>query len=119
MAIKITADQLPKTDTPTDYIGDLPDPGQVKIVGTEVYDGATCKLVEVAGAAGQEQMKMWLREDCGVPVKVETTSPDGSKTVMEYKNLKIGPQEPGTFKLPDGVQVTDIGEMLKNIPGVQ
>lgn len=118
MAIKISAGQLQKVDTPNDYTGDLQaDPGKVKIVGTEVYDGAKCKVVEVA--SGQEQMKMWVREDCGVPVKVEAAGPDGVKSVMEFKNLKLGPQEPGTFKLPDGVQVTDMGEMLKNIPGVQ
>jgi len=35
---------------------------------------------------------------------------------MEYKNLKVGPQPEETFKLPDGVQITDINQMMKQMP---
>jgi hypothetical protein len=35
---------------------------------------------------------------------------------MEYKNLKVGPQSPGVFELPAGVKITDVNEMMKQMP---
>lgn len=67
---------------------------------------------------GKEQVKMWVHEEYGIPLRVEVTEADGSKSVLEYKNLKVGPQPADTFKLPAGVQVTDMGEMMKNMPQI-
>lgn len=70
-------------------------------------------MIIVTGADGKEQSRMWVREGYGVPVRVEYTDAGGNKTVMEYKNLKVGPQPPETFKLPEGVQVHNLGEIMK------
>ncbi|MBC7325977.1 MAG: hypothetical protein H5T99_11820 [Moorella sp. (in: Bacteria)] len=63
-------------------------------------------------------MRMWVREDYGLPVRVEVTSAAGGKTVMEYKNLRVGPLPPDTFKLPTGVEVTDINQLMKQLPSL-
>lgn len=116
-AFMMDLDQAGQTETPSDFIEDVDTrPDQYKIVDSVVYDGVKCKIVEVTGADGQEQVKMWVREDYGIPVRVETSVPDGEKMVLEYKNLKLGPQPSGTFELPAGVEVMDMSEMLKQIP---
>ena len=116
-ALKITPDKSKQTETPMDYTEDLDSkPDKIKILETTVYDGVKCKVVMIMTADGKDQMKMWLREDYGTPIRVETTEPDGSKMVMEYKNLKFGPQPPETFKLPDGIEITDMSKMMEQMP---
>ncbi len=116
-AFKMTLDQAQQTETPSDFIEDVDTrPDKYKIVDSVVYDGVKCKIVEVTGADGQEQVKMWVREDYGIPVRVESSGPDGEKMLLVYKNLKLGPQPSGTFELPAGVEVMDMSEMIKQIP---
>ena len=35
---------------------------------------------------------------------------------IEYKNMKIGAQASDLFKLPAGVKIQDMNEMMKNMP---
>lgn len=117
MAMKMTPDKAKKNQTPLDYANDAESKGdKVKVLETTVYEGVKCKVVSIASADGKEQTKMWIREDYGIPVRVESTEPGGEKTVLEYKNLKVGPQPADTFNLPAGVQVQDLSEMMKQIP---
>lgn len=118
-AMKMTSDQLSgeKTETPTDYTEDVEtNPDKYKVVETTVYDGVECKVVIVTSADGKEQSKMWVRKDYGIPIRIESTDPNGDKTVIEFKNLKVGKQSADTFQLPAGVEVTDASEMFKNLP---
>lgn len=116
-AMKLSAINNKQVETPLDYSRDIESkPDIYKIIETAFYDGAKCKVIVLTSGDGKEQVKMWIHEDYGIPVRVESASADGGKIVMEYKNLKVGPQSPDTFKLPAGVQVTDMNEMLKNIP---
>ncbi|MEW6388679.1 MAG: hypothetical protein AB1491_14295, partial [Thermodesulfobacteriota bacterium] len=86
-----------------------------KVLETVVYDGVRCRVVAVPAADGREEVRLWMREDYGIPVRVEVTSAAGGKTVMEYKNLQVGPLPPDTFKLPPGVEVTDLNKMIERI----
>jgi outer membrane lipoprotein-sorting protein len=116
MAMKMSAPESgEKAPTPTDYTRNA-DPNKIKTLETTMYNGVKCKVMLIEGKEGKEQVKMWVREDYGIPVRVEATVPDGSKTVMEYKNLKVGPQSPGVFELPAGVKITDVNEMMKQMP---
>ncbi len=118
MAIKLSAPESgEKAPTPTDYTRDA-DPDKIKTLETTMYDGVKCKVMLIKSGEGKEQVKMWVCEDYGIPVRVEATAPDGSKTVMEYKNLKVGPQPPDAFKLPTGVKITDMNEMMKQMPQI-
>ncbi|TEB17942.1 hypothetical protein Psfp_00065 [Pelotomaculum sp. FP] len=118
-AMKLTSDQLgeQKTETPADFTKDADiSPDKYKVVDTVTYDGVECKVVTVTSPDRKEQSKMWVRQDYGIPIRIESTDPNGEKTIVEFKNLKIGKQPADTFQLPAGVEVTDASEMLKNIP---
>lgn len=119
-AFKMTADDSNKVESPIDYNNDLETMKEkIKVLESTVYEGYKCKVIEVTGAAGKETLKMWIHEDYGIPIRVELTAPDGSKTVTEYKNLKVGPLSPETFTLPAGVNITDVNELLKQMPGAK
>lgn len=112
-AMKISFDGNKGANTPAKFDGKT-DAAKVKILGTDTYDGIKCKILSIEGERG-EATKMWVREDYGLPVKIETVMPNGKMT-MEHKNMKIGPQPAELFKLPSGVEITDMSEMMKNIP---
>jgi outer membrane lipoprotein-sorting protein len=116
IAYKITVDQTKQAKTPEEYAKEASaETDKFKTLETTVYDGVKCRVISLAGTNGQEQMKMWIREDYGIPVRVETTAADGNKTVIEYKNLKIGKLPDDTFKLPADVQVTDMNDITKQL----
>ncbi len=52
-------------------------------------------------------MKMWVSEEYGIPLRVETPE-EGSQTIIEYKNLKVGPIAEDVFEIPQGVQIIDM-----------
>lgn len=113
-AVKLSADAAEvKAKPPSDYL-ETPDFGRAQVLESVVYDGTRCKVVLLPEAGGG-QTKMWIREDCGIPVRVETTAADGARTVIEYKNLRIG-VPPNTFELPPGVEVTDLNRLLDQLP---
>lgn len=114
-AMKIPLDNSKSQQTPSGYTRDV-DPAKAKVLETTTYDGIRCRVVQIDSADGKSQTKMWLREDYGLPVKVETTDASGGKTVMEYKNMKVGPVPTDTFQLPGGVKVTDMGGMMRQMP---
>ncbi|RJQ26825.1 MAG: outer membrane lipoprotein carrier protein LolA [Peptococcaceae bacterium] len=115
-AVKLSADKQPKTVlTPGEYTGGV-DLNKAKVLETVDYDGVRCRVVAVSGAGSGEEVRMWVREDYGLPIRVEVASAAGGKTVMEYKNLQVGSLPPDTFKLPAGVEVTDINKMMEQLP---
>ena len=118
-AFKLSMDKAKQSKTPNDYLKEAnSQTDKIKYLETIVYDGVKCRVISMVGPDGKELTKMWIREDYGIPVKVETIGADGSKSVLEYKNMKIGPLPEGTFKLPEGVHVTDISELIKQLPPI-
>lgn len=105
MAVRMKTSQ--GNETPADYAKKYEDPKyKVKVVESASYDGAPCKVVSIMNAQGKEESRMWVREDYGLPVKIEAESA-GEKVTIEYKNLKVGPQPKELFTLPAGMQITD------------
>lgn len=85
------------------------DPVKYKIIGKETLDGQACTVVTMIGGDNQGENKMWIRNDIGMPVRMEMTKNSGNnavKMVMENKNFKIGPQPDSLFELPAGVTVS-------------
>jgi Outer membrane lipoprotein-sorting protein len=116
MAYQISVDQTQQAKTPSEYLEDAnAEIDKYKTLETTNYEGVKCRIVSLEGTTDQEQMKMWIREDYGIPVRVETIAADGSKTVLEYKNLKIEKLPEDTFKLPADVQVTDMNDITKQL----
>ncbi len=117
-AVKITSQPTgASTETPTDFTDDI-DTAKIKVLETTTYEGFKCKVVEIADKDGKIINKAWISVDYGVPLRIETTDPVNGNTVMEYKNLKVEAVPAETFKLPAGVEVTDMSEMMKNLPQV-
>ncbi|HWQ88761.1 MAG TPA: hypothetical protein VN374_02160 [Desulfitobacteriaceae bacterium] len=117
IAYKITADMTDQVKTPAEYINDVSSQtDKLKTLETIVYDGVKCKVISVTGVDGQEQMKMWIREDYGIPLRIETKGSDGSSVIIEYKNMKIGSLPDDTFKLPAGMKVMDMNEITNQLP---
>ncbi|HWR41971.1 hypothetical protein [Sporomusa sp.] len=115
MIMKLAFDPGMVAKTPDQYGGEV-DAAKVKVLETTMYDGVRCKVLLVEEKQGQAQTKMWVREDYGIPLRVEVTETGGGKLVMEYKNMKIGALPADTFQLPAGVPVTDMSEMMKQTP---
>ncbi|MFZ3132958.1 MAG: hypothetical protein WA125_18075 [Desulfosporosinus sp.] len=118
-ALKLTMDKAKQSKTPNDFLEEANSQADMyKSLETTVYDGVKCRVISLSGSDGKDLKKMWVCEDYGIFVKVETVSPDGNKSVLEYKNMKVGPIPEAAFKLPDGVQVTDINELTKQLPQI-
>lgn len=115
MAMKIAFEPDKATKAPDQFSKEL-DVTKTKILETVTYDGVKCKVVEMQGPDGKTQTKMWIREDYGLPARVEIADAEGKKMVIEYKNLKVGQISPETFVLPQGVAITDMSDLLKNLP---
>ncbi|TEB09433.1 LolA family protein [Pelotomaculum propionicicum] len=115
-AMKITSPPTGQsTETPTDFTDEI-DPAKLKVLETTTYEGYKCKVVESTSQDGKVVEKVWVSVDYGIPLRIETTDSVNGNTVMEYKNLKVGSIPAETFKLPAGVEVTDMSEMMKNLP---
>lgn len=115
-AMKITSPPTEQSaETPTDFTDDI-DTTKLKELETTTYDGLKCKVIEVSEHEGKVVTKAWISVDYGIPLRIETTDPENGKTVMEYKSLKVGPIPAETFKLPAGVEVADMSELMKNMP---
>lgn len=105
-----------KDDTsPGEYLG-MTDNKQIKVTGTETVNGMQCKVIEIT-ADNTKVIKEWISIELGLPVKIEQEI-DGKKTVIDFKNYKVGS---GTvsddiFKLPSDVNVIDLNAMMQNLP---
>lgn len=117
VAFKIPLDNNLKTaDTPDHFTKDV-DAAKVKVLESTTYDGVKCKVLLTQENDGKSQTKLWVREDYGIPLRVEVIEANGNKNmVMEYKNLKVGAQPATAFQMPEGVEVMDMGEMMKGLP---
>ena len=114
-AMKIALDQAKAGKSP-DSFTPAADAPKYKVVGTETVDGVKCKVLLMQDAATKTDTKMWVREDYGLPVRVEVSEAGNKVMVTEYKNLQVGPVPPETFKLPEGTKIIDMGDMMKNTP---
>ncbi len=116
MAIKVPIDNNLKTaDTPDKFTKNV-NAAKLKEIETTTYEGVKCRVVLSEDADSKTQTKMWIREDYGIPMRVEVSGTDGSQMVMAYKNLKVGAQPADVFQLPTGVKIMDMGDMMKNLP---
>lgn len=111
-----TAMKIPAADDQTEPANAWADEelDKMKVVGKEKIDGHNCTVVEVTEEGNVT--KMWLRQDIGMPVKIESKA-DNATIVIENKNFKIGAQPDSLFELPAGVQVMEMPD-FSQMPGV-
>ncbi len=77
---------------------------QPKVVGTETVDGKYCLVVEYT--ADSSTSKMWIWQDQGLPVRIDSTTPRG-QTTIEFKNYDFSDNPDNLFELPAGVPITN------------
>ena len=77
-----------------------------KVVGTATIDGKDCLVVEYI--VNGEPTKMWLWQDYGFPLRVETTVPAGIN-IVESRNIDFTDIPDSVFELPQGVQLIKPG----------
>ena len=120
VAMKFSGKNLPagmegKPEHPSDYQDNMVK-DSLKSLETVVYEGVKCRVITFVDKEDGATAKMWLREDYGLPMKQEIVSKKGEKMTIEFKNMKIGAQSADLFKLPAGVKIQDMNEMMKNMP---
>jgi len=106
MAMKISLGKAKETagESPIEQSGSVEKYNPVTL-GSEVLDGKSCLVVEYT-AEGTE-VKMWIWEKYGLPIKTESTTAQGT-SIVELKNIDFGNISDRMFELPAGVQMMQI-----------
>ncbi len=107
-AVQMPLDQADMdTTSPQDYLSDS-DADSMLFTTRETFDGKECLVYETDYEGGKG--KMWIWEEAGMPLRIETTS--GSDTiVVEFLNFTIGNVDDAMFQLPPGAEIMDLGSM--------
>jgi hypothetical protein len=95
----------------TDTQGMVQDPESLlqynpDITGTETYDGKPCIVISYS-EPGYGTFKEWIWTEYGFPLKIESTTSEGTSTV-EFKNISFSPIDDSVFELPSGVTIQTI-----------
>jgi len=106
MALKQSVEELTaKVDTAATEAPEA----KVELVGEEKLDGMLARRYRITYDEGA--VDAWFDAKAGAPLRMESMA-DGKKTVMEWKNLKAGPQPDQLFQVPKGYEVVDLAEMM-------
>jgi hypothetical protein len=111
-AMKLSAPQQDQSKLPTEWTKE--DLSAMKIVGSEKKDGFDCVIVTVN--ENGTTSKMWLRKDIGMPVRIESATPEGP-VVIEYKNYNLDKQPDSLFEIPADAQVMSMPQ-VPPAPGI-
>ena len=74
------------------------------VIGTKTLDGKECLVVEYT--VEQTTAKMWIWKEHGFPIRIETTTAEGT-TVVEFKNIDFSDIDDSMFELPEGVDIME------------
>lgn len=82
---------------------------EIEIEGRESFDGKDC--VVVSYPQQENDVRVWIWEEYGIPIKTETTGDEG-ETVVELTNLQVKEISADRFELPEGVGVQEVPSNL-------
>jgi outer membrane lipoprotein-sorting protein len=99
MAMVVDISMAPKPDY--EDIQDIPD-YDYTIIGTDTVDGKVCLVAEYS--YGGDTVKVWIWKEHGFPVRIETTTPQGTMIAV-FKNISFGDIDDSLFELPAGVTI--------------
>ena len=104
-------------DVPTleDFTADV-DESSMNYLGKETINGITCHVVESREIASDYQVKMWLHEEYGFPMRVETRMENDEVYVSEVTDFKVGDLSDDLFEVPEGYQIVDLDSMIPTAP---
>ena len=84
-----------------DFTNDV-DETDMTYVGKEMLNGVSCHVVESTKLEEGYHVKMWLHEEYGFPMKMESYNKDGSEAfVMEVTDFKVGDLSDALFEVPE------------------
>lgn len=109
------------TDSATDQADAVLD-FNPQIVGEETIDNKSCIVVEydLPEEAGiNEKAKMWIWEEYGFPIRMEIPAFDGTTMIMQITNIEFIDIDDSMFELPEGVEVTDMGALIPQLPEME
>jgi hypothetical protein len=79
-----------------------------RTVGQDTIDGHPVKIVDVTITIPKHPeipLKFFEAQDLnGFPVRIENRREHGARWVLEYKDVRLGPQDPSLFVVPDKCQ---------------
>jgi hypothetical protein len=110
---------MSEEEAKTTLQGQQPPPGKVtrKALGKETVAGRPADKYEVTVTprGGKAQVYYeWLSTELGMPIKMAAADKSWS---MEYRNIKLGPQDPKLFEVPAGFKKM-VMPSLPNLPGM-
>jgi len=79
----------------------------VEIAGSEDVDGIACWIVETTMKGEEDKAKLWIEKETGLMRKGEA---EDESMVFKYDRINEVPDE--EFKLPEGVEVTDLADIM-------
>ena len=88
--------------------------GKFEAVGSDPVDGVQCTKYKVTDADGKISY-WWINAATKLPVKMTPTE-DRLLAAAQWKNFKVGPQDPALFELPPGYQVLGMYAPLPELP---
>jgi hypothetical protein len=79
------------------------------VTGKETVDGHSCQIEDITVSSpktgGRLKMRFWEAEDLqGFPVKIEFLRPGAHSSIIRYKDVVLGPQDPTLFIHPKSCQ---------------
>lgn len=82
-------------------------------VGTEIMNGRMCDKWEFTAKPGTHgtSRTVWIDKSTRIPIK--TAMQDGM--IMEFRNIKEGPQSASLFQVPSGYQKMDMGNLMRGM----
>jgi len=84
------------------------------VVGVDTIDGALCTVVEYTDLTGEGEVKSWLWQKHGFPIRTEVTTSEGTSRI-EWKNIDFGKIPDSMFELPAGAEVRDFQSMMESL----
>jgi hypothetical protein len=77
--------------------------------GKETLDGHSCQIEDITVSSPKTgahlKMRFWEADDLqGFPIKIEFLRPGGRSSIVRYKNVVLGPQDPTLFIHPKSCQ---------------
>jgi outer membrane lipoprotein-sorting protein len=104
-------------DTPTldDFTQDV-DENSMNYVGKETINGVSCHVVESKNLNSDYQVKMWLHEEYGFPMRVESKMENDEIYISEVTDFQVGNISDDLFEIPEDYEVVDLGSMIPGAP---
>lgn len=69
-------------------------------------------------SVSQNETLMWIDEALSMPIRSETKSGDGTRTMMELSNIDLNP-DTGLFQIPAGYEKIPFGDLRKQLKGAR